>query len=154
MRAVLASLLVAVSMPTSNDSGAAHSPSEVALESFGAGKFASVVRECRSSAWGVVLLATNEEPFVVSYEITLRFDGHSWVETSGNDTPGWRATGGDQGLVTFWDRAPVGVSSITVAWDDTIKTSPVRYGYFLVVFWDVPEHEFDPSTLPQIIDSA
>jgi hypothetical protein len=153
MRPVLTSSLVAVSMPTSNDSGTAHSPSEVALESFGAGKFASVVRECRSSAWAVVLLATNEEPYVVPYEITLRFDGHSWVETSGNDSPGWRAIGDGQGFVTFWDRASVGASSVTVVRGDTVKTSPVRYGYFLVVFWDVPERQFDPASLPQVIAS-
>jgi hypothetical protein len=141
-------------MPISNDSGAAQSPGEVALESFGAGRFASVVRECISPAWAVVLLATNEKPFVVPYEIALRFDGRSWVEAAGNDSPGWRATGDGQGLVTFWDRAAVGASSVTVAWGGTVQTSPVRYGYFLVVFWDVPEDEFDPASLPQITDSA
>ena len=140
---------------------AASSPSEQALKSFGDGRFAALVRECHSPAagerdspaWAVVLLATNEEPDVLPYEITFRSAGRGWDEVSGSDTPGWRNSEDGQGFVTFWDRAPAGASSVTVARGDVIATSPVRNGYFLVVFWGVPEQDFKPDSLPDVTGS-
>lgn len=126
------------------------SPAELALASFGAGRFATVVGEERAGDWAVVLVLTNEEPYLVPYEMVFRQDGGHWADMAGNDSPGWRTTGDGQGFVTFWDEAPHGASRVTVSYRDTTATVPVVSRYFLAVFWSIPESDFDPAVTPQL----
>jgi hypothetical protein len=128
------------------------SPGQVAVSSFGGGRFASVIREVISPPWAVVLLATNEEPDLYPYQVICHHDGREWEELGGGNGPGWSHTEGDLGVLTFWDDAPEGASSVTVSYRGTIDTSPVRYGYFLAVFWNVPDHEVGYGSPPVIAD--
>ena len=124
-------------------SPAPETPGDLAVASFGGGRFASLAGEARSGDWAVVLVLTNEEPYLVPYELVFRRDDGGWADVAGNDSPGWRATGHGQGFVTVWDEAPGGAVRVTVRFRDASQTVPVSAGYFLAVFWDVPETEFD-----------
>jgi hypothetical protein len=130
--------------------GGAASPAELARGSFGAGRFASVAGEVRSAKWAVVLILTNEEPYLLPYEMVFHHEGDSWVEVSGSDTPGWRSTGNGRGFVTFWAEAPDNASQVTVSYGGGSAVVPVSHGYFLAVFWDVGENEFNPDALPEV----
>ncbi|HLH58327.1 MAG TPA: hypothetical protein VKV33_04160 [Streptosporangiaceae bacterium] len=118
-------------------------PRDLAVASFGDGRYASVAGEARSGDWAVVLALTNEEPYLVPYEMVFRRDEGGWAEVAGNDSPGWRATGDAQGFVTVWGEAPGGATRVTVRFRDAGQTVPVSAGHFLAVFWDVPETDFD-----------
>jgi hypothetical protein len=124
-------------------------PRDLALASFGDARFASVVGEARSGDWAVVLALTNEEPYLVPYEMVFHRNG-GWADVAGNDTPGWRATGDGQGFVTVWDEAPGGAAQVTVRFRDASQTVPVSAGYFLAVFWDVPETDFNGDVPAEI----
>ncbi|MBV9792818.1 MAG: hypothetical protein JO016_02660 [Actinobacteria bacterium] len=129
------------------------SPAALALASFGDGRFATLAGEAQQGDWAVVLLLTNEKPFVVPYEVVFHRDGGRWSEVAGNDSPGWRSTGGANGLVTFWAESPGGESPVRVSYRGTTATVPVEAGYFLAVFWDVPEDDFDPAAQPELTPS-
>jgi hypothetical protein len=126
------------------------SPAALALASFGSGRFATLVSEVQANDWAVVLVLTNEKPFLVPYEMLFRRADGRWTDVAGNDSPGWRSTRDRQGLVTFWGEAPPGASQVTVSYRDATVTVPVESAYFLAVFWDVPEGDFDPAAQPEL----
>jgi hypothetical protein len=134
---------------TAPEERSAGSPAGVVLASFGAGRFARIVGEERQGDWAVVLALTNEEPYLVPYEMVFRRDGGQWTEVAGSDTPGWRAAGDGPGLVTCWGEAPAGARRVTVSYRGSTATAAVESGYFLVVFWGIREDDFDPAVLPQ-----
>lgn len=135
--------------PPERGSGAG-SPADLALASFGAGRFASVAGEARADDWAVVLVLTNEEPYLVPYEVDFHRDGATWAEVSGNDSPGWRSTGNGRGFVTFWGEAPDSPARVSVSYRGATAVVPVSAGHFLAVFWDIREGDFDPEVLPEI----
>ncbi len=125
-------------------------PGDLALASFGGGRFASLAGEAQSGDWAVVVALTNEEPYLVPYEMVFRRDRHGWADVAGNDSPGWRATEDDRGFVTVWGEAPGGAARVTVRFRDASQTVPVSAGYFLAVFWDVPETDFEGDVPAEI----
>jgi hypothetical protein len=138
-------------MTTPRPEGGAVSPAELARASYGQGRFATVVGEVRAGDWAVVLVLSNEEPYVLPYEIVFHRDGDRWSEVSGSDTPGWRSTGNGGGFVTFWGEAPADASQVTVAYGRVTAVVTVSERYFLAVFWDIEEDDFNPDALPAVI---
>ncbi len=131
----------------------AGSPADIALASFGSGRFARIAGNAQRGDWAVVLALTNEEPHLLPYEMVFRRDGGRWTEVAGNDAPGWRATGG-LGLVTSWGAAPAKATQVTVSYRDSTARAAVVSGYFLAVFWDIREGDFDPGALPRVATSG
>lgn len=127
------------------------SPAALALASFGGDQFASLVGEVQADDWAVVLLLTNEAPYLVPYEMIYRRESGRWADVAGSDSPGWRSAGGVTGLVTFWGEAPGEASQVTVSYRGVTASVPVVSGYYLAVFWDVPEGDFDPGTQPEFM---
>ena len=125
-------------------------PGGLAIASFGGGKFARVLQEVRSPEWSVVLLATNEEPYIVLYEMVFRLTGNRWAEVSGNDSPGWRRTGDRIGFVTVWRETKTAATQVTISYHGSTITRPVADGYYLGVFWNIPEDDFDPAAPPEV----
>lgn len=130
------------------------SPAGLALASFGAGRFAKIVGEEQEGDCAVVLLLTNEEPYLVPYEMVFRRDGGQWADVAGTDAPGWRSAGDGLGFVTSWGEVPAGASQVTVSYRGATVTVPVLYGHFLAVFWRIRERDFDPSVLPEVASSG
>ena len=126
------------------------SPAELALASFGGGRFATLVSEARADDWAVVLLLTNEKPFLVPYEMVFHREEGRWADAAGSNSPGWRSTNGALGFVTYWGEALGGASQVAVSYRGITATVPVESGYFLAVFWDVPEGDFDSAAQPEL----
>lgn len=136
---------------TAPEERSASSPAGIALASFGAGRFARIAGEAQQGDWAVILALTNEEPYLVPYEMLFRRDGGQWTEVAGSDAPGWRAAGDESGLVTAWGESPAGASRVAVSYRGSTATAAVVSGYFLVVFWGIREGDFDRGDLPQVV---
>lgn len=130
------------------------SPAGLALDSFGAGRFATIAGEEHEGDWAVVLVLTNEEPYLVPYEMVFRRSGGRWAEVTGNDSPGWRSAGDGEGFVTSWGEVPAGVSRVTVSYRGSTAAVGVRSRYYLAVFWGIRDSDFDPGALPRIVASG
>ena len=125
-------------------------PGELAVASFGHGMFARVIQEVRSAEWSVILLATNEEPDVLPYEIVFHHAGNRWTEMMGSDSPGWRRAGDGNGFVTAWGETETDSPHVAISYRGVTITRPVTDSYYLGVFWDIPEDEFDPDAPPEV----
>jgi hypothetical protein len=73
---------------TTQRDGDERSPAALALASFGAGRFATLVSEEQQDDWAVVLALTNEAPYLVPDEMIFpgtMTGGLMWAETTRRD---------------------------------------------------------------------
>ncbi len=111
-------------------------PKEAALASFG--RYARVLAGEQNGSHAVVLLGTNELPYLYPYQVVCSREGEGWVEGTGGNGPGWTYLENDFGVRTFWGEAPAGAESVRVPYAGTVYNAPVREGYFFLAVWRVP----------------
>ncbi len=93
----------------------------------------------------LVVLATNEPPYVEPYEVVCFREGDGWVagRGSGGLGIGWSSTlisddGRNVGVLRLAGDVPAGVNAVVVHWADVEHRVPVAGGYFFFTRWDVP----------------
>ena len=95
----------------------------------------------------VVLLGTNEEPYLYPYQVVCGLGEFGWVEEMSGDGPGWSTTADDPhdseasklGVATDWDEAPPVAIAAVVSFHGKDHVVPVHEGYFLFAAWNVPD---------------
>jgi hypothetical protein len=93
----------------------------------------------------VVLLGTNEPPFLYPYQVVCGLGESGWVEEMSGNGPGWSTTADDPhdsgasniGVATDWAEAPPGATAAVVSFAGQEHEVPVREGYFLFAAWNV-----------------
>jgi len=96
----------------------------------------------------VVLLGTNEPPFLYPYQVICGRGENGWYEEISGNGSGWSTTSNldeveagapNLGVITDWDEAPPEATAAVVSFDGQDHEVPVREGYFLFAAWDVPD---------------
>jgi hypothetical protein len=91
----------------------------------------------------VVLLGTNESPFLYPYQVVCGRGEGGWYEGMSGNGPGWSTTSSEGepniGVATLWDEAPPGATAAVVSFEGHEHEVSVREGYFLFAAWDVPD---------------
>lgn len=85
-------------------------PEEAALASFG--RDAHVLASEQNGWYAVVLLATNEPPYLYPYQVVCSREKDGWEEGTSGNGPGWTHLDGGVGVRTFWDKAPNQAGSV------------------------------------------
>jgi hypothetical protein len=94
----------------------------------------------------IVVLGTNEEPYLYPYEEHCFREGGHWFGGSGISGIGFgwslrtiRESGPALGVVRLSGEVPDGVREVVVEWDGREQRVPATDGYFFFTRWDVPE---------------
>jgi hypothetical protein len=118
----------------------AHSDPEAAARADIPAKFARTlaVAVAPDGEYAVVLLGTNEPPYLYPYQVICRRSRDGWEEEASGNGPGWTSVrGGDVGIETEWGEAPEGSSAVAVQHGAQRHRVAVTNGYFLFVAWNV-----------------
>jgi hypothetical protein len=92
----------------------------------------------------LVVLATNEQPYIEPYEVVCYREGNRWLAGigSGGLGCGWSSTLSDDasntGVLRLSGEAPRGVDAVVVRWAGEEQRVPVTSGYFFFTRWAVP----------------
>lgn len=92
----------------------------------------------------VVLLGTNEPPFLYPHQVLCGRGENGWCEGTSGNGPGWSSTRDAEdepnlGAATVWDEAPAGATAAVVSFEGGEHEVPVREGDFLFAAWDTPD---------------
>jgi hypothetical protein len=111
----------------------------------------------------VVILGTNEEPFLYPYEVICYRKEGRWFEGSGSNGigVGWTTTsGGDRGemqlgVLRLVGEAPEGVRAVVVGYKSEEHRVPVLMnGFFIFAAWDVPDDYEPPEALRYVLSDG
>jgi len=114
-------------------------PEDAALASFG--RYARLLASEQNGSYAVVLLATNEPPYLYPYQVLCFREKDRWVEGTGGNGPGWTYLEGGLGVRTFWGKALNEEGNVRLLYAGTVYEAPVRYGYFFLAVWQVPDDQ-------------
>jgi hypothetical protein len=105
----------------------------------------------------LVVLATNEEPYVEPYEVVCHREGDRWVGGigSGGIGFGWSSTsvtddGTSLGVLRLAAEVPPGTEAVIVSWRGEEHRVRVSGGYFFFTRWNVPD-DFDETATPEAV---
>jgi hypothetical protein len=106
----------------------------------------------------LVVLATNEEPYIEPYEVVCYREGERWVGGSGSGGIGfgWTSTsigedGENLGVLRLADEVPRDVEAVIVRWLDEEYRVPVSGGYFFFTRWNVPDNSDEVADPPKAV---
>ena len=135
-------------MPTPSDSDNGYDTPEEAARGDIPDRYARAISVAISpdGSEALVLLATNEEPYIAPYEVICHREGTRWVGGGGMSGTGlgwssWSVAedGLQLGVLRLVDEVPSGVGAVIVRWRERDYRVPVSHGYFVFTEWDVPE---------------
>jgi hypothetical protein len=102
----------------------------------------------------VVLLGTNEEPYLYPYQVVCSLGKSGWVEGTSSNGPGWSSTSSEGepnvGVATDWDEAPPEATAALVSFEGQEHEVPVQEGYFLFAALNVPD-DIEGRRLPSFV---
>lgn len=100
-----------------------------------------------------VLLDARPEGPPYEYGVHCHRDADGWVEGSSSNSDGWTSTDpeGDLGTMTYWDRAPEGVTRVRVTFGGRTSEVPVEHGYFLATWWRMPCLDHDGPRVDAVL---
>jgi len=104
----------------------------------------------------IVVLGTNEEPYLYPYEVNCSRMGDRWFEGSGSNglgvgwSPRQRRGGEMLGVVRLSGEVHTQVREVIVAWNGGEHRCEVSSGYFFFTEWDVPQNFLDILGWPRV----
>lgn len=106
----------------------------------------------------IVVLGTNEEPYLYPYEVNCSRENGRWFDGGGSNgvgfgwSPRWRRDNEPTlGVLRLSGELHDDVREVVVAWNGREHRCAASSGYFFFTEWDVPEDFHDTLGTPRVV---